>query len=246
MKQKIKEILKKILLFIANPRLLLCFGLAWIVTNGWSYIMFGIGIYYDIDWMTAVSGAYLAFLWLPISPEKIVTVAISIALLRLIFPNDKNTLGLLKEMSAKAKESAKKNKNRRRSMTFFKSFKKDAILVSKEGCCNTYRFETEGQKYIVKITKRRAHKKKTQISCSDRDIMWTQMIPLGISPMNQTDQITQTDFGDKDEIRMVIIKGRPNCIRGLETGNFICAQNKPRSTKDIYVMTYKAFKNFKE
>ena len=74
-KKKIKLTIWRILQFLANPRFLLCFGLAWLITNGWCYILFGIGTCFEIGWMTAVAGAYLAFLWLPISPEKIVTVA---------------------------------------------------------------------------------------------------------------------------------------------------------------------------
>ena len=99
----IKEKLKKIVQFIVNPRFLLCFGIAWMITNGWSYILFGIGTYFGIGWMIAVSGAYLAFLWLPISPEKIVTVLIAMWLLRRLFPNDQKTLGILHEMHASAK-----------------------------------------------------------------------------------------------------------------------------------------------
>lgn len=112
-RKKMKEKIKKIVEFILNPRLLLCFGLAWIITNGWSYIFFVIGTYYNIGWMLAVSGAYLAFLWLPISPEKIVTVAISIALLRFLFPNDKKTLAVLIEMKDKVKATVKKKKEER-------------------------------------------------------------------------------------------------------------------------------------
>ena len=102
-----KEKLKKILQFIANPRLLLCFGLGWIITNGWSYIMLAVGTWLGIGWMIAVSSAYLAFLWLPISPEKIVTVAIPMGLLRFLFPNDQKTLGVLKSMYAKLKEAVR-------------------------------------------------------------------------------------------------------------------------------------------
>ena len=90
-----KERLKKLLLFISNPRLLLCLGIAWMITNGWSYIMFGAGVFFEVPWMIAVGGAYLTFLWLPISPEKIVTVAIAILLLRLFFPKDTRTLAVL-------------------------------------------------------------------------------------------------------------------------------------------------------
>ncbi len=110
MKEKIKHFLKKAILFITNPRLLLCLGIAWLITNGWSYILLGIGTYWKIEWMIAVASAYLAFLWLPVSPEKIATVAIAIALLKFLFPNDKKTLAVLKDMYAKAKSVIKKKK----------------------------------------------------------------------------------------------------------------------------------------
>ena len=101
LKQKIKQALKKILYFLLNPKLLLCLGIAWIITNGWSYIMMGVGTFLEIPWMIAVSGAYLTILWLPISPEKILTVAIAIGLLRVLFPKDEQTLGVLKQMHEK-------------------------------------------------------------------------------------------------------------------------------------------------
>ncbi len=108
----IKEKFKKIIQFLINPRFLFCFGIAWMITNGWSYILFGVGTYYGIDWMVAVSGAYLAFLWLPISPEKIVTVLIAMWLLKLLFPNDQKTLGVLKEMYEKYKIKRKSKKKK--------------------------------------------------------------------------------------------------------------------------------------
>lgn len=99
-----KDKLKKVIQFITNPRLLLCVAIAWLITNGWSYVLFGVGSYFGIHWMTAVAGTYIAFLWLPISPEKIVTFAIAIALLRLLFPNDQKTLAVLRDFHAKAKD----------------------------------------------------------------------------------------------------------------------------------------------
>ena len=85
---KLKHYLKTAVMFVLNPRLLLCVGIAWLITNGWSYIMLGIGTFWGIEWMIAVSGAYLTLLWLPATPEKIVTVAIAIVLLRFLFPKD--------------------------------------------------------------------------------------------------------------------------------------------------------------
>ncbi|MDO5400986.1 MAG: hypothetical protein Q4F17_08410 [Eubacteriales bacterium] len=106
--------LKKFLQFIANPRLLLCFAIAWLITNGWSYLMLAAGAYFKIGWMTTVATAYLAFLWLPFSPEKIATFAIAITLLRALYPNDQKTLAVLKRFHRKAKAAIQKQKEKHR------------------------------------------------------------------------------------------------------------------------------------
>ena len=97
----LRNSIKKVVQFLLNPRLLFCLGIAWLITNGWSYIMLGIGTYWEIGWMIAVSTAYLAFLWLPVSPEKIATVLIAMALLRFLFPHDRKTLGVLRDLHKK-------------------------------------------------------------------------------------------------------------------------------------------------
>ena len=111
--EKLKHNLKKTWQFIANPRLLVCLLISWLITNGWSYVMFAVGTICEINWMIAVSGAYLAFLWLPISPEKIITFAIAIALLRWLFPGDQKTLAVLKGWYAKAKAAIQTRRERR-------------------------------------------------------------------------------------------------------------------------------------
>lgn len=110
LKPKIKYWVKTVLEFILNPRLLLCFGLAWIITNGWAYITAAIAVWLDIGWLGAVAGGYLAALWIPFTPEKIITVIIAIFLLKLLFPKDKKTLEKLHNMKEKAKAEIKKLK----------------------------------------------------------------------------------------------------------------------------------------
>ncbi len=109
-----KETLKKIVGFLANPRLILCWSIAWFITNGWSYLSFAVGTHFDIPWLTAFAGGYIAFLWLPISPEKIITTAIALVLLRVLFPNDKKTLGILKKISADAKDKMRMKRQKRK------------------------------------------------------------------------------------------------------------------------------------
>ena len=109
MKEKIKSFLKTAVQFLLNPRLLLCFGVGWMITNGWSYVLFGLGTYFNVSWMIALGGGYMAFLWIPATPEKIVTVAIAIALLRFFFPNDEKTLGILKKLRLKYRKKHPKH-----------------------------------------------------------------------------------------------------------------------------------------
>ena len=109
-----KRKLKKLLQFLTNPRLLLCYGLAWMVTNGWSYVLFTLGAWLQINWMAAVGSAYLTFLWLPISPEKLVTFPLTIVLLRWLFPNDQKTLAVMKNKYAQLKDALRRKKQERR------------------------------------------------------------------------------------------------------------------------------------
>ena len=98
---------------IFNPRFLVCFALGWMITNGWSYIAFGVGIWCKIEWLTALSSAYLALLWIPATPEKLVTLTLAVFFLRLFFPNDTKTLGVFRELLEKVKNKTAKNKNER-------------------------------------------------------------------------------------------------------------------------------------
>lgn len=114
LKEKIKYWIKTIIEFILNPRLLLCFGLAWVITNGWAYITLIIATRLKIEWLSAIAGGYLTLLWFPFTPEKVITVVISIFLLKLLFPNDKKTLQKLYDMKEKAKQTGKKFKDNRK------------------------------------------------------------------------------------------------------------------------------------
>jgi len=101
---KLINFIKKVLSFVLNPRFLLCFLIGWMITNGWSYLLFGIGTYLNLKWMIIASGAYLGFLWAPFSPEKIITFIIAIFLLKLLFPKDKKTLLVLENELKKSKK----------------------------------------------------------------------------------------------------------------------------------------------
>lgn len=91
-KQKLKYKIKLWSKLVLNWRFLVCFGLAWIITNGWSYILLTLGLAFKWKWVARIAATYIAFLWLPITPEKVITVAISLFFVKNMFPNHNKTL----------------------------------------------------------------------------------------------------------------------------------------------------------
>ena len=113
---KIKATVKKWVQLCLNPRFLLCFGIGWMITNGWAYVMLGLGVLLDVGWACAMASAYLTLLWIPMTPEKILTVTIAILLLRKLFPNDEKTLGVLRELFSKAKAEASERRKKKKRL----------------------------------------------------------------------------------------------------------------------------------
>ena len=60
-----------------------------------------------------------------VQPEKIVTFAIAVFLMKRLFPNDVKTLGKLREMSAKIKAGAKSLAEKNKEKTTEESDKKE-------------------------------------------------------------------------------------------------------------------------
>ena len=125
--EKIKAALKKAYQFLLNPHLVLCVGIAWLITNGWSYIGAALGPILGWDWLTAVSAAYLAMLWFPFTPEKILTALISIWLLKKLYPDDQRTLQVLRDFKQKVKDKYSED------MARFRNRKKDNGKGPSEG-----------------------------------------------------------------------------------------------------------------
>lgn len=114
LKNKAKAFLKKWVQFFLNPRLLLCVFIAWMITNGWSYLFAALGTYFGITWMAVAGATYMGLLWLPFTPEKIITLFIAIGLMKLFFPKDEKTLGVLREELEKLKANLRESREKRR------------------------------------------------------------------------------------------------------------------------------------
>ena len=84
-----KKALIEIIDFITDWRTFVSFMIAWMFTNGWAYAFMIIGPRFNIRWMSIVGYAYMAFLWAPFTPEKVVTIPLAIYLKGKLFPKNK-------------------------------------------------------------------------------------------------------------------------------------------------------------
>ena len=109
LKEKIKNKLKLWIKLVLNWRFLVCFGLAWMITNGWSYVLLIIGLTLNINLMYTIAMAYITFIWLPVTPEKIITVTISLFLVKVLFPRHNQELQAQIEAASGVTKKTKTN-----------------------------------------------------------------------------------------------------------------------------------------
>lgn len=85
MKNKIKNYIYKAYKFLADWRMAISFVIAWMITNGWAYLFILFGGIFKIKWMLGVGTGYVALLWLPCTPEKLITIPLSIFIKKTLF-----------------------------------------------------------------------------------------------------------------------------------------------------------------
>lgn len=107
-------------------------------------------------------------------------------------------------------------------------------------------FERNGKKYVIYHTKKRAAKA-TRIDCGEDGTLYrTQYyIAGGHGSPSAVKKPLLRPRRNPDEIVIVVIKGKPGTIAGLDEGIWVSAKNgKLRSEKDVFVMSEAVFKLF--
>ena len=107
-------------------------------------------------------------------------------------------------------------------------------------------FTLNGQKYVIYHTKKAATKS-VRIYCgADETIYWEQLYKVGgpVAPLLVKNVLVKPER-NADEIVIVVIKGKPETITGLDEGIWVSARNgRLNGKKDIFVMSEAAFKIF--
>ena len=76
-----KRLLTKIKTYISpflNWRILIIYLPIWFIMSGWTYLFIYLGTKHHISWMLASGTFWATVLWLPITPEKLITIPLTL------------------------------------------------------------------------------------------------------------------------------------------------------------------------
>lgn len=132
------------------------------------------------------------------------------------------------------------------AMTLYQSYKRLGSVAEETELYKVITFEQAGQAYRVYLTKRSANKG-THLHCrTDGSIVWEQLYALGggIARPGREEYVLMRPKATKDEIAIVVIKGKPAMMVGIDDHGFVSQKGTRKSDKDILVMTEASFKLF--
>ena len=110
---------------------------------------------------------------------------------------------------------------------------------------DTVRFTVNDRAYVVYATKKAATKY-VHIHCKGGTVYWERFYPNTGPVASPISEITAWIRPEckKDETAIVLIKGKPGIITGLDEDIFVSAHGQKKKPSDVFVMSEAAFKIF--
>ena len=131
-------------------------------------------------------------------------------------------------------------------LSIYNAFRSFGKITEENDLYRKVTFEINTQRYAVYISKNSATKA-TRIYCeADNTVYWEQYYMMGgICTPSVVKSVLVKPKRERDEITLVVIKGKPGTIVGLDEGTWVSAKKgKLDSAKDIFVMSEAVFKLF--
>lgn len=129
-------------------------------------------------------------------------------------------------------------------LSVYGHFKKYGVCTEKNEQYQTVRFSVGDQPYTVYVSRQTATRASRIHCCEDGCVRWEQVLPIGTFTVNKLESLLIKPVRQKDEIAIVLIKGKPYIITGLDEGGFVSARGTLKKNSDILVMSEAAFKLF--
>lgn len=128
-------------------------------------------------------------------------------------------------------------------LSVYGHYKRDGQIIEKNELYTTVQFAIGERLHTVYVSNAKA-KRGTTIRCEkDQTVYWEQMQPNGPFPIPESSVLIKPQGADGETV-IVLIKGKPSSITGLDEGIFVSSRGTRRTKNDVYVMSEAAFKAF--
>lgn len=132
-----------------------------------------------------------------------------------------------------------------RNISIYSAYKKFGVCTEKNEFYKTVCFTAGEQNYIVYVSQATATKA-THIYCGeDGTVYWEQFSAVGHIASIPIKSVLIKPERNTEETIIVLIKGKPAVIVGLDENGFVSSRGVRKNSTDIYVMSEAAFKLFK-
>ena len=130
------------------------------------------------------------------------------------------------------------------NLSVYAAYRQLGACTEETEYCKVIRFALGGRRYVVYQSKQAANKK-TQIDCGeDGAVYWRQFYPVSHIGGTSEKSVLVKPIRSAEETVIVLIKGKPAVIEGLDENGFVSSRGTPRKETDVYVMSEAAFKIF--
>ena len=129
-------------------------------------------------------------------------------------------------------------------LSLYAAYKKFGVRTEQTEFYQTVRFSLDNQKYTVYQSVQSATKN-TVIECGEcGTVYWKQFYPIGYIANGQTVNVLIKPPRSGEETVIVLIKGKPGNIKGLDENGYVSSRGLRKKPTDVYVMSEAAFKVF--
>lgn len=131
-----------------------------------------------------------------------------------------------------------------RTLSVYAAYRKLGVCTEKNDLYKTVCFTRKGQSYTVYESNQSATKA-THILCRESGtVYWEQNNAVGHIRLEPTVSVLIKPPRTADTVEIVLIKGKPAVIAGLDENGFVSSRGKRRKNTDVYVMSEAAMKLF--
>ena len=131
-----------------------------------------------------------------------------------------------------------------KQLSLYALYRQSGECAEKNELFRTIRFSAHGQNYVVYASARSAVKESLIHCREDGAVYWEQVYPIGHLTNGRDTVRFVKPLRDPNVTEIVLIRGKPGIITGLDENGFISARGTRKKDTDIYVMSEAAFKLF--